>query len=38
MNLKGMKLLKCKNSINKILFSVKKLFVAMFVIYSLVRK
>jgi hypothetical protein len=37
-NLKGMKLLKCKTSINKILFSVKKLFVTMFVIFSLVRK
>ncbi len=38
MNLKGMKLLKCKTSINKILFSVKKLFVTMFVVFSLVRK
>ncbi len=38
MNLKGMKLLKCKTSINKILFSVKKLFVTIFVIFSLVRK
>ncbi len=38
MTLKGMKLLKCKTSINKILFSVKKLFVIMFVIFSLVRK
>jgi hypothetical protein len=37
-NLKGMKLLKCKTSINKILFSVKKLFVTIFVIFSLVRK
>jgi hypothetical protein len=33
-----MKLLKCKTSINKILFSVEKLFVTMFVIFSLVRK
>jgi hypothetical protein len=31
--LKGMKLMKCKTSINKILFSVKKLFVTMFVIF-----
>jgi len=38
MNLKMMKLLKCKTLINKILFSVKKLFVTMFVIFSLVRK
>ncbi len=37
-NLKGMKLLKCKTSIIKILFSVEKLFVTMFVIFSLVRK
>jgi hypothetical protein len=37
-SLKGMKLLKCKTSINKILFSVKKLFVTMLVIFSLVRK
>jgi hypothetical protein len=33
-----MKLLKCKTSINKILFSVEKLFGTMFVIFSLVRK
>ncbi len=38
MNLKRRKLLKSKTSINKILFSVKKLFVIMFVIFSLVRK
>jgi hypothetical protein len=38
MNLKCMKLFKCKTSINKILFSVEKLFVTMFVIFSLVRK
>ncbi len=38
MNLKGIKLLKCKTSINKTLFNVKKLFVTMFVIFSLVRK
>ncbi len=37
-NLKRIKLLKCKTSINKILFNVKKLFVTMFVIFSLVRK
>jgi hypothetical protein len=37
-NLKGIKLLKCKTSINKTLFNVKKLFVTMFVIFSLVRK
>jgi len=37
-NLKRIKLLKCKTSIKKILFSVKKLFVTMFVIFSLVRK
>jgi hypothetical protein len=33
-----MKLLKCKTSINKILFIVEKLFVTMFVTFSLVRK
>jgi len=33
-----MKLLKCKTSINKTLFSVEKLFVTMFVIFSLVKK
>jgi hypothetical protein len=37
-NLKRRKLLKSKTSINKILFGVKKLFVTMFVIFSLVRK
>jgi hypothetical protein len=37
-SLKGMKLLKCKTSINKIFFSVKKLLVTMFVIFSLVGK
>jgi hypothetical protein len=37
-NLKRRKLLKSKTSINKILFNVKKLFVIMFVIFSLVRK
>ncbi len=37
-NLKGMKLLNCKISINKILFSVKKLFPTMFVVFSLIRK
>ncbi len=31
-------MLKCKTSINKILFSVEKLFIIMFVIFSLVRK
>ncbi len=38
MNLNKMKLLKCKNLINKLLFNVKFLFVTMFVIFSLVRK
>ncbi len=38
MNLKGMKSLKCKTSINKILFSVKFFFATMFVIFSLIRK
>jgi hypothetical protein len=38
MNLNGMKLLKCKTPINKILLSVEKLFVTMFVIFSLVRE
>jgi hypothetical protein len=37
-NLNKMKLLKCKNLINKLLFNVKFLFVTMFVIFSLVRK
>jgi hypothetical protein len=37
-NFKGMKLLKCKISINKIVFSVEKLFVTMFANFSLVRK
>jgi hypothetical protein len=32
-----MKLLKCKNLINKIVFSVKKFFAIMFVIFSLIR-
>ncbi len=38
MNLKGMKLLKIKTSINKILLSIKKLFATMFVIFSLIRE
>jgi hypothetical protein len=33
-----MKVLKCKTSINKILFSVEKLFVMMFANFSSVRK
>ncbi len=38
MNLKMMNLLKCKSSINNLLFSVKFFFVIMFLIFSLVRK
>ncbi len=38
MNLKRMKLLKSKTSINKTLFSVKKLFAKMFVIFLLIRE
>jgi hypothetical protein len=37
-NLKMMNLLKCKSSINNLLFSVKFFFVIMFLIFSLVRK
>jgi hypothetical protein len=37
-NLKGMKLLKCKTSINKILFSVKFFFATMFVIFFINKK
>ncbi len=37
-NLKRMKLLKCKVLINKILCNVKRKIVTMFVIFSLVRK
>jgi len=37
-NLKMMNLLKCKSSINNLLFSVKFFFVIMFLIFSLIRK